>query len=169
VAGLDGNDHPSTILTARSAPHAEGLGESVAPGVVRRDVGGLSEQRSEDAQDAEEDDDPDDDDADQKEDQKPEAAAVALSYYDHLWWRRGCLAHSGISLGVCRGSSCGSALFRCELACHLIFADGHHGQSVASAGIFATARICVGVQFSAVSAPARDRAPLPCIWPEHSP
>jgi hypothetical protein len=71
------------------------------PGVVRRDVGGLSEQRSEDAHDAEEDDDPDDDDADQKEDQKPEATAVTLSYYDHLWWRRGCLAHSGIFLGVC--------------------------------------------------------------------
>src|SRR5215203_454454 len=73
-----------------------GSGRVWPPGVVRRDVGGLSEQRSEDAHDAEEDDDPDDDDADQKEDQKPEATAVTLSYYDHLWWRRGCLAHSGI-------------------------------------------------------------------------
>ena len=64
-------------------------------GVVRTgDVVGLSEQRSEDAHDAEEDDDPDDDDGDQKENQKPEATAVTLSYYYHLWWRRGCLAHS---------------------------------------------------------------------------
>jgi hypothetical protein len=58
------------------------------------DVVGLSEQRSEDAHDAEEDDDPDDDDGDQKENQKPEATAVTLSYYDHLRWWRGCLAHS---------------------------------------------------------------------------
>jgi hypothetical protein len=59
------------------------------------DVVGLSEQRSEDAHDAQEDDDPDDDDGDQKEDQKPKATAVTLSHDDHLrrrWW--GCLAHS---------------------------------------------------------------------------
>jgi hypothetical protein len=97
-----GNNHPSTILTARSAPlHRRAAGRVWPPGVVRRDVGGLPEQRSEDAHNAEEDDDPDDDDADQCEDQKPEAAAVTLSYYDHLWRRRGCLAHSGIFLGVC--------------------------------------------------------------------
>jgi hypothetical protein len=53
------------------------------------DVVGLSEQRSEDAHDAQEDDDPDDDDSDQEEDQEPEATAVTLSYHDHLWrWRR---------------------------------------------------------------------------------
>ena len=84
-----------------------------APG----DVVGLSEQRSEDAHDAQEDDDPDDDDGDQKEDQEPKATAVTLSHYDHLWRWWGCLAHSGVSLGV---------YYR--LACHLILADRHLGQ-----------------------------------------
>lgn len=92
--------------------------------MVRRDVDGLSEQRSDDAHDAEEDDDPDDDDADQKEDQKPEAAAVALSYYDHLWWRRGCLAHRESLSASVKGRRA-AVPFRGELACHLILADGH--------------------------------------------
>ena len=83
--------HPSMILTARAVPSRRKAGHSAS--YAGRCVG-LSEQRSEDAHDAEEDDDPDDDDGDQKENQKPEATAVTLSYYYHLWWWRGCLAHS---------------------------------------------------------------------------
>ena len=78
----------------RSALTPKGSGNVATRRRTPVDVVGLSEQRSEDAHDAEEDDDPDDDDGDQKENQKPEATAVTLSYYYHLWWWRGCLAHS---------------------------------------------------------------------------
>ena len=65
----------------------------------------LSEERSEDAHDAQEDDDPDDDDDDQKQDQKPKAAAVTLTHYDHLWGWWGCLAHGeSLSAPVIRSS-----------------------------------------------------------------
>jgi hypothetical protein len=62
--------------------------------VLSGNVVGLSEQRSEDAHDAQEDDDPDDEDTDQKEDQEPEATAVTLTHDDNLWRWWGCLTHS---------------------------------------------------------------------------
>ena len=134
TASISRNDHAVDDLDGTLGALTPKGSENVAPrGRRPRDVAVLSEQRSEDAHDAEEDDDPDDDDADQKEDQKPEATAVTLSYYDHLWWRRGCLAHSGISLGVCQGSRA-AVPFRGGLACHLILADGHPGQSGAPFG-----------------------------------
>jgi hypothetical protein len=97
-------------LTARSATLRRNARVALA---TRRlppspDVVGLSEERSEDAHDAQEDDDPDDDDGDQKEDQKPKATAVTLTHYDHLWRWWGCLTHSkSLSAPVNRSSPAG--------------------------------------------------------------
>jgi hypothetical protein len=71
-------------------------------------VVGLSEQRSEDAHDAQEDDYPDDDDGDQKEYQEPKATAVTLTHYDHLWRWWGCLTHKQVSLASVNRSWRGS-------------------------------------------------------------
>ena len=76
---------------------------------------------------------------------------MTLSHYDHLWRWWGCLAIAESLSASFNRSSRGSA-FRGRLACHLILADGHPGQNMASAATLAYfPNLPSGMQFRAAS------------------